>query len=163
MRTGAVFILLLILPASGWAHGGGHDKPDPVPAQNEMPDISPPMPGPEPGLEYGVGAEETGFNDGSNMYGMEIESTEHSMESMQHNPEPSLSGSDLLDDATPGFLTATSSTGEHAGHNMDTMPHVELSKHELVSTGSRGYGAAIGLTVFSGLLFGFLCIKRPFE
>ena len=47
------------------------------------------------------------------------------------------------------------SHSEHAG------PKVELAHHERVSSSSKGFGAAIGITLFAGLVFAGLTFKRP--
>jgi len=52
---------------------------------------------------------------------------------------------------------------DHSGHNMADMPEVKIAKHELNSTSQKGYGLAAGFTLFAGLGFVFLSLKRPFE
>lgn len=53
----------------------------------------------------------------------------------------------------------------HNGHNEShkMMPQIKLSSHELVSPSRKGYKAAVGITVFAGLVFGILSFKRPNE
>ena len=51
---------------------------------------------------------------------------------------------------------------DHSGHDAE-MKHIELAEHEMVSTDSKGYGLAVGVTVLSGLAFGFLMLVRPLE
>ena len=51
---------------------------------------------------------------------------------------------------------------DHSSHDMGTK-HIELATHERVSSSSKGYGLAVGVTVLSGLAFGFLMLVRPFE
>ena len=47
--------------------------------------------------------------------------------------------------------------GEHAGHQE---PQIELSHHELVSPSSKGFGTAVGITLFAGLVFaGFTFLR----
>ena len=47
--------------------------------------------------------------------------------------------------------------GEHAGHRE---PQIELSHHELVSSSSKGFGTAVGITLFAGLVFaGFTFLR----
>ena len=47
--------------------------------------------------------------------------------------------------------------GEHAGHQE---PQIELSHHELVSSSSKGFGAAVGITLFAGIVFaGFTFLR----
>jgi hypothetical protein len=52
---------------------------------------------------------------------------------------------------------------EHEGHDMSQMKQVEPAEHEWISTSQKGYSWAAALTVFSGLVFGFLTLKRPCE
>ena len=52
---------------------------------------------------------------------------------------------------------------EHEGHDMSKMKHVELAKHEWISTSQKGYGWAAALTLLSGAVFGFLTLRRPCE
>ena len=46
---------------------------------------------------------------------------------------------------------------EHAG------PQVELSRHERVSSSSKGFGTAVGITLFAGLAFVGLTFRRSGE
>lgn len=48
-------------------------------------------------------------------------------------------------------------------HNEHAAPQVEISHHEMVSTSSKGYGTAIGITLFAGLVFAGLTFRRPGE
>ena len=50
--------------------------------------------------------------------------------------------------------------GEHAGHQE---PQIELSHHELVSSSSKGFGTAVGITLFAGLVFAGLTFLRTGE
>jgi hypothetical protein len=43
------------------------------------------------------------------------------------------------------------------------MPEVEIAKREWVSSEQKGYGVAVGITLFAGLVFGVLQFKRPNE
>ena len=43
------------------------------------------------------------------------------------------------------------------------MPEIEIAKREWVSPKQKGYGAAVGITIFAGLIFGVLSFKRPLE
>tara|TARA_B100000686_G_scaffold152052_1_gene159289 strand:- start:258 stop:680 length:423 start_codon:yes stop_codon:yes gene_type:complete len=52
------------------------------------------------------------------------------------------------------------SHNEHAKHQM---PKVENAKHKMVDTSSKGYGSAIGVTLFAGLIFAGLTFIRPGE
>ena len=48
-------------------------------------------------------------------------------------------------------------------HNEHDGPHVELSHHERVSSSSKGFGTAVGITLFAGLAFVSLTFRRPGE
>ena len=48
-------------------------------------------------------------------------------------------------------------------HNEHDGPQVELSHHERVSSSSKGFGSAIGITLFAGLAFVSLTFRRPGE
>jgi hypothetical protein len=48
-------------------------------------------------------------------------------------------------------------------HNEHDGPHVELSHHERVSSSSKGFGTAVGITLFTGLVFVGLTFRRPGE
>lgn len=50
--------------------------------------------------------------------------------------------------------------GEHAGHQE---PQIELATHTRVSSSSKGFGTAIGITLFVGIAFAGLTIMRPGE
>ena len=48
-------------------------------------------------------------------------------------------------------------------HNEHDGPQVELSHHERVSSSSKGFGTAVGITLFAGLAFVGLTFRRPGE
>ena len=48
-------------------------------------------------------------------------------------------------------------------HNEHAEPQVELSRHERVSSSSKGFGTAVGITLFAGLAFAGLTFRRPGE
>ena len=52
---------------------------------------------------------------------------------------------------------------EHEGHDMSKMKHVEPAEHEWIATSQKGYRWAAALTLFAGVLFGFLTLRRPCE
>ena len=54
---------------------------------------------------------------------------------------------------------------KHMGgiHNEHAGPQVELSRHERVSSSSKGFGAAVGITLFAGLAFVGLTFRRSGE
>ena len=54
---------------------------------------------------------------------------------------------------------------KHMGgsHNEHAGPQVELSRHERVSSSSKGFGTAVVITLFAGLAFAGLTFRRPGE
>ena len=53
--------------------------------------------------------------------------------------------------------------GSHNEHAKHQMPKVEKAKHKTVKTSAKGYGTAIGITIFAGLIFTGLTIIKPGE
>ena len=53
--------------------------------------------------------------------------------------------------------------GSHNEHVEHQMPKVEKAKHNMVDTSAKGYGTAIGITLFAGLIFAGLTFIRPGE
>ncbi len=53
--------------------------------------------------------------------------------------------------------------GSHNEHAEHQMPKVEKAKHNMVDTSAKGYGAAISITLFAGLIFAGLTFIRPGE
>ena len=53
--------------------------------------------------------------------------------------------------------------GSHNEHVEHQMPKVEKAKHKTVDTSAKGYGTAIGITLFAGLIFAGLTFIRPGE
>ena len=53
--------------------------------------------------------------------------------------------------------------GSHNEHAEHQMPKVEKAKHNMVDTSAKGYGTAIGITLFAGLIFAGLTFIRPGE
>ncbi len=75
----------------------------------------------------------------------------------------SLSRSDIFADE-PAVMPGDMEHMDHQSGGMDhQMPQVEIAKREWVSSKQKGYGAAVGITVFAGLIFGALSFKRPCE
>ena len=53
--------------------------------------------------------------------------------------------------------------GSHNEHAEHQMSKVEKAKHNMVDTSAKGYGTAIGITLFAGLIFAGLTFIRPGE
>lgn len=76
----------------------------------------------------------------------------------------SLSRSDIFADDPPMASGAMEHMDHQSSGGMDhKMPEVEIAKREWVSPKQKGYGVAVGITIFAGLIFGVLNFKRPME
>ena len=53
--------------------------------------------------------------------------------------------------------------GSHNEHVEHQIPKVEKATHNMVDTSAKGYGTAIGITLFAGLIFAGLTFIRPGE
>lgn len=71
-----------------------------------------------------------------------------------------LSRMDIVMDEPSHQMEKGKGHDEHAGHKM---PNVKISTHAWVSTSQKGYGAAVGITILAGLVFGALSLIRPNE
>ena len=71
-----------------------------------------------------------------------------------------LSRTDSLGDDMPAMESMDHSAMGSMDHKM---PDVEIAKREWVSPKQKGYGVAVGITLFAGLIFGVLQFKRPNE
>ena len=126
-------LLLASVPGLLWAHGGSHDA-EPKKEETTLPEL------PEIDLKTSEsGAVDYGTGDPMDDFEME-----------------EVGGGGALWGEEPGV-------SKHEGHDMSKMKHVEPAEHEWISTSQKGYKWAAALTVFSGLLFGFLTLKRPCE
>ncbi|KMP10992.1 hypothetical protein UR09_04625 [Candidatus Nitromaritima sp. SCGC AAA799-A02] len=150
MRHGillSMILFLLLAPASVSAHGGGHSKEAAAP-QEEAPAFQDSI--------YAV--EDGGENEmppiGGDPMGSPLSRTDL------------LGGDDPLADMEMGEPMMRTREGEHKD---DMMPmdgpekheqHIDKATHEWVSTHNRGYGAAVGITLLSGLVFGVLSFLR---
>ena len=76
------------------------------------------------------------------------------------SPTDLFTADELVSPMPMGDMKMEGGQGEHAGHQE---PQVELSHHELVSSSSKGFGAAVGITLFAGIVFAGLTFLRPGE
>ncbi len=127
-------ILLLILPAPAWAHGGGHAAPE---TQTREPVTLPDME-----MDHAMPNKMDASAAGEDFYGV--------------------GSAAPLEDEVPLDLDSVDME-DHSGHDMAGMPEVEVAKHQWISTSQKGYGLAVGITLIAGLGFFFLSLKRPFE
>ncbi len=65
--------------------------------------------------------------------------------------------------ADPVEKTDMKMEGSHNEHEDHTMPKVESAKHKTVETSAKGYGTAVGITLFAGLVFAGLTFIKPGE
>ncbi len=132
-----IFVGLLLLTFSGetvFAHGG-HKKPT-----AEMEESAP-----ETGSPYAIDGDDEASSTGE-------------------QGDLSLSRTDIFADEPPMAHEGMEHMDHQPAGTMDhKMPEVEIAKREWVSTKQKGYGAAVGITIFAGLIFGVLSIKRPLE
>ena len=147
-----VFFWVTCHPVSMWAHGGGHDAPQTQPEATlpQLPET--PLGKDLPGLaETGSGAVD---------YGIEEFIGPEDTEVVGDGPLWGKNQEVLDNGEMPMDLNNMS---EHEGHDMSKMTEVQPAKHQWVSTSNKGYGWAAALTLCSGVLFGFLTLKRPCE
>jgi len=88
-------------------------------------------------------------------YAVDGESTESSRDEEDSFP---LSRPDIFADESMEHMDL-----QPSGAMDHKMPHVEIAKREWVSSKQKGYGTAVGITIFAGLIFGALSFKRPGE
>ena len=143
-----ITLAVFLAPNDAAAHGGGHQKETPKVEQPAMPEQAMP----EPVIQ----TEEESFLEDSIYGGDEEESGADESAEMEGSlflPDP-----DLLTEDLSGM-----DMGKSGGHSQHAEEEIELGAHEIVSPKSKGYGAAVGITVLAGLVFGFLTLKRPFK
>ena len=135
-------VILFLFPVQEvFAHGGGH-KPE----EKKAEDVAPPAM--------------------DSMYSVKENEPDPLSESADDNFDNMFSPTDLFTEnelASPmpmADMKMEGGQGEHAGHQE---PQVELSHHELVSSSSKGFGAAVGITLFAGIVFAGLTFLRPGE
>ena len=69
-------------------------------------------------------------------------------------------------EVVPADLVENSEMKMEGSHNEQAehqMPKVENAKHKTVDTSAKGYGAAVGITLVTGLIFAGLTFIRPGE
>jgi hypothetical protein len=142
MKIFSSLILISFLVTAGpallWAHGGGHDA-EPKKEETTLPEL------PEATISMKTGGTEYGIDD--------------PMDAFEAEEVEEVGGGGPL----WGGEEEQPKMPEHDGHDMAEMKQVEPAEHEWISTSQKGYGWAAALTVFSGLVFGFLTFKRPCE
>ena len=75
-----------------------------------------------------------------------------------------LSRSDIFADEPPVTPGGMEQMDHQSSSGMDhQMPQIEIATREWVSPKQKGYGTAVGITIFAGLIFGVLSFKRPLE
>ena len=133
-------VILFLFPVQEvFAHGGGH-KPE----EKKAEDVAPPAM--------------------DSMYSVKENEPDPLSESADDNFDNMFSPTDLFTEnelASPmPMADMKMKGGEHAGHQG---PQVEISHHERVSSSSKGFGTAVGITLFAGLVFAGLTFLRPGE
>ena len=101
----------------------------------------------------------------------ELAATDSIYSVKEDEPEPLSDSSDSLDNMfSPADLFTQDELVDpmddkkmEGSHNEHAGPQVELSHHERVSSSSKGFGVAVGITLFAGLAFAGLTFRRPGE
>jgi len=171
------FLLILTFAGTGplWAHGGGHDAPAPQP-ETTLPELPEETIHEGPLMQESFVSEETlspaetkGGDAGPVDYGMgDMPADAKGLEG-QEGTDPLWGDESHLPGAEPApmDLTQMEGHGEHAmeggGHAAMTKDHVQPAEHEWINTSRKGYGWALALVLLSGVWFGFLDFKKPFE
>lgn len=133
-------VTIFLISGDALAHGGAHKKEKTAVEEKQAPA--------EPAIK--IEMEEESSLEGS-IYGSE--ETEES----SFFPDSDILTEDLMGSGSHEGMDMGNSTG----HDMEQ--EIEIASHKMVSRKSKGYGAAVGITVLAGLVFGFLTLKRPFE
>jgi hypothetical protein len=134
----SVFLVVFFLfPATQiFAHGGGHE-PEEKKTEVSTPPVADSM--------YAIKKSETDSGDSlDNMFSPTDLFTQDELVSPDPMPDMKMEGSH----------------GASADHQE---PMVELSQHERVSSSSKGFGTAVGITLFAGIVFAGLTYMRPGE
>ena len=128
-------LFLIFLPQKTFAHGGGHEKQ-------------------EQKVETPV----------DSMYSTKESDAEPSSLGLDDMFSPTdLFTEDELGSPDPLPESKNKMEGSHNEHAEHEEKHVELSHHKQVSSSSKGYGVAVGITFFAGLAFAGLSFIRPGE
>ena len=135
-RISSVYFLAILFIFSAqktFAHGGGHE-PEKIKAEEQA-------------------ATESMYSVKEN----EVDPISDSSDSLNNifSPTDLFTQDELVDPIDEKHMGG--SHNEHAG------PQVELSRHERVSSSSKGFGTAVGITLFAGLAFVGLTFRRSGE
>jgi hypothetical protein len=91
----------------------------------------------------------------------ENKTSDNSLDTMFSPGDLFLAGEVVSPDPMPeGGMEMTGSHDEHAGHQKS---QVELARHKLISSSRKGFGAAVGITLFAGIVFAGLTFLRRGE
>ncbi len=155
----ALTLSLLQVPGLIYAHGGGHEKAEPV--------IKEKAPAPQP-----VAVPETAVENGAPAFLDSIYSEDAETPAAnglgeydlgESGPSPRHSDSDRRAGDVPATDHTGMDMGGGSGHEEHDMEPVELASIEWVSSSAKGRPVALGITLLVGLAFGLLTLKRPFE
>jgi hypothetical protein len=141
LATIIILASLILFPVQQtFAHGGGH-KPEEKKEEVATPPITDSMYSNKESEESSLSGPDNGMG---NMF----------------SPSDLFTESELVDPMPMDDKKMEGSHNEHAEHQE---PQIELAHHERVSSSSKGYGTAIGITIFAGLAFAGLTFMRPRE
>lgn len=82
------------------------------------------------------------------------------------DPDNLFSPTDLFTNdelVSPDPMPGIKMEGSHKNNMEHQEPQVELSHHKRVSSSSKGFGVAVGITIFAGIAFAGLSFMRPGE
>ena len=179
-RAGIILLGLLISAGPLWAHGGHDDGPSltspEIPGghsgahgsehEGHAEEAEPvtygmeEMAEPADGVTYGIEPAEA---EGEGTYGLEPPAEDHATH------QETAAGPSLFEDPLGNMAPAAPSSEPAGGHSMEGhsmgehAQHVEPASFKSVPGDAPGRGMAVGITVFTGLVFGLLCLVRPFE
>ncbi|MBT6345289.1 MAG: hypothetical protein HOJ49_00985 [Nitrospina sp.] len=137
LRFGAIISLafLLMIAQDVFAHGGTHK-----PKEKEVESVVPPAM--------------------DSMYSVkETEPGSLSLDNMFSPSDLFVEGEVVSSDPMAGMKTE----GSHNEQMEHQESQIEIARHKQVSSSSKGYGTAIGITLFAGLAFAGLTFMRPGE
>ncbi len=133
-KTLLVAAIFIFIAQNAMAHGGGGHKKEAAPVISTEPSATDPM--------YAIEEKEPDPFGSSEMF----------------SPSDLFMEGEVVSPAGNESVKMESSHNEH-----ENMQKVELAKLKAVTTSSKGYGIAAGITLFAGLVFAGLTFIRPGE
>ena len=135
--TLVVAIIFIFIAQNAMAHGGHKKEPAPIVMEEEPSTIDP-------------------------MYATQEEESDPLGKSDLFSPNDLFMEGEIVP-ADPVENAEMKMEGSHNEHAEHQVPKVEKAKHKKVETSAKGYGTAVGITLFAGLVFAGLTFIRPGE